>query len=236
MEPIEALEFRFQDNIFQQPRWKIEKLDRTWTVYYVDNPICLDKVWSQLGKPPKFLAIDSERDVIFDHAAYTAPIARVRVITLCSRNTCFVISATHLGMPETKGQQSAVSTKDDQNRYVLHPKLTKLFEGETTIKVGFGLEQDWQYIVGSFCGVNRKDDSFKTLQPKGSVDLRAISLALGDKRGLQDQTLARFGITLDKSLQRSKHWKNVPLPEEFIEYAVLDGIATLLLAEEILHL
>lgn len=235
MEQIESLEFRFQDGVFKQPRWKIEKLDRTWTVFYIDNPFCLDKVWSHLGKPPKFLAIDSERDVIFDHEAYTAPVARVRVITLCSRNTCFVISATHLGMPENQSK-SGVSPKDDQNRYILHPKLTKLFEGETTIKIGFGLEQDWQYIVGSFCAENRKDGSFKTLQPKGSVDLRAVSLAFGDKRGLQEQTSARFGFELDKSLQRSKHWKKVPLPEEFIEYAALDGIATMLLAEEILHL
>jgi 3'-5' exonuclease len=228
LEQLDPIDYKFDGQDFQQPRWQLNLQVpdiRLWTVFYIDSPVALDRFWFHLGKSPKFLAVDTERDIIFNAATYSAPVARVRVITLCSKDVCFVISAA----------QSADS-KDDQNRYVLHPRLTRLFEGESTIKIGFGLEEDWRYIVGSFCAQELRlppgeHERYRTIEPKGFVDLRSISLALGDKRGLQEKTLSRFGLEMDKSLQKSKDWKKVPLPEEFIEYAAIDGIATYLQAE-----
>lgn len=221
MEQLEPVEYKCEGQVFHQPKWKLRLLDdKEWTVFYFDNPIALSRFWIELGQAPKFLAIDTERDIIFN-PSYSAPCARVRVISLCSHNVCFVIS-------------TAMSTdlKDDQNRYILHQNLVKLFEGEKTIKIGFGLEEDWNYIVKSFSAQN-KDGSIRDIEPKGSLDLRSLCLALGEKRGLDKLVEEKLEIQLDKSLQKSKDWKQVPLPEEFIHYAAMDAIATHLLAEKI---
>jgi ribonuclease D len=218
MEALEPIEYKHLGETHKLPRWTSKVGEREFTIYYIDNDIALDRFWKEIAQS-KFVAMDTERDIIFN-PLYSAPVARVRVITLCTAKTCFVISVSF-------------GAKDDQNRYLLHSRLVKLFEGEAVIKVGFGLEEDWHYVVGSFAAVN-KDGTVRTLKPKGCIDLRCMALAHGDRRGLGEIAEDRIGWILDKSAQQSRDWKVVPLSEHLLDYAAHDGIATRLLAEQML--
>jgi len=199
-----------------------------YTVYYLNKPVQLLRYWKKLAQTldaEKVVAVDSERDIVTS-PNYPYPLARIRVLSICSASVCLVIGFS--GMTAGFG----VSTKhpsDSQKRYVLFDKLSELLQKRSITKVGISLEEEELYLKGTFV---QQDGS--PVEMKGLYDLQvrnSIKTKNYDKFvSLQQLCLEYFSVNLSKDEKVTK-WGVDELTDQQIVYSALDSIFCYLLKD-----
>jgi len=198
-----------------------------YEVYYLNKPVQLIRYWKKLVQSletEKVVAVDSERDIVTS-PNYPYPLARIRVLSICSASVCLVIGFS--GLSEGFG----VSTKhpsDTQKRYVLFDKLAELLQKSSITKVGISLEEEELYLKGTFV---QQDGSPVEMKCLYDLQVRhSIKTKNYDKVSLQQLCLDYFSVNLSKDEKVTK-WGVNELTDQQIVYSALDSIYCYLLKD-----
>ena len=207
--------------------------NKLYTIYYFNKPFEIERFWHHLTNSldktkDKIIIIDTERDII-NSKKYPYPLARIRVMSICTNNICFVISFS--GTEQGFGVTSKYP-KDKQSRYILPKKISELLNSGNIVKVGISLDEELLHLNGTFVNEDGSNIELRT-----GFDLQTLErVKSGDYQNKPSlQTLCqKYLKTYISNDERVTKWNVNELSKDQIIYSALDSIFSYLLKDLIL--
>lgn len=226
----EPFYYKQNQHVIKKIELYIGFLKRSYSVYYMNRPEQFIRYWPIIfqsldNSKTKVVAFDTERD-IKKSRNYPYKLSRVRIMSICTHDLCFVISFSG-----TDGYGITHKYPHDiGSRYILPKQISELLSSKVVIKTGISLEEEELHLDGTF--VNEDGSPVKLFT---QYDLQTRNyIKNGEDRfaGLQTMCKQKFGITISKD-EQIETWGENEITDQQIIYSALDSIYCYILKDEI---